>query len=375
MKQLQIIPQIHRCETFKKFAGEFALSRHDLIFTETIIYEQYIKEAGLECSLILRDEYGGGEPTDEMVNAIALELQGIPCSRIVAIGGGSVIDIAKLLSLKDPYPITRIMNGEIPIVKGKGLIIVPTTCGTGSEVTNGSIVTMAESGLKTALNHEAMPANHSVLIPELLSGLPPTIFYSSSIDALAHAAEAFMSPKANPFTDAYSLKACSLIINGFVDIILNGEEYRKELLGDFVTASCMGGVTVNNAGAGPVHALAYPLGEHYKVPHGVSIYQFFSQVFHLYTQRVENERMNQLIDTLARPLTRLGVKTSRHDFFLEFEAVLSKVLPLQFLRALGMKQEEIPLFASEMMAKERLLVNSPVPFTQEDAQMIYQVRF
>ena len=162
-------PTVHYLENFHAFTEEFALAETDLILTERVIYDRaLVGEKGLKAHVILKDDYDPAEPKEETVDAILKDMEGLSVERIIAIGGGSVIDIAKLLCVKDAYPIGQIIRRERDIRLDKTLIAVPTTCGTGSEVTYGGVVTMRSTGYKTALIDPALTANHAVLIPELL---------------------------------------------------------------------------------------------------------------------------------------------------------------------------------------------------------------
>ena len=134
MRQLSIRPQIHNHATFLEFAKEFDLSRQDLLFTEEFIYRTYLQKLNLPCAVLCRDPYGTGEPGDAMIDHVYAGARQYSVSRIIAVGGGSVIDVGKILALKDAAPSSRLFQRQIPVVKEKELVIVPTTCGTGSEV-------------------------------------------------------------------------------------------------------------------------------------------------------------------------------------------------------------------------------------------------
>ncbi len=111
------------------------------------------------------------------------------------------------------------------------------------------------------LGTDELFADHAVLIPELVKGLPYRFFVASSIDALIHAIESYVSPKANPYTEVFSVKAMELILKGYMQIIEKGEEYRKEIIEEFVIGSNYAGIAFGNTGVGAVHALSYPLVE------------------------------------------------------------------------------------------------------------------
>ncbi len=376
MRQLTVRPQIHNHATFLKFAKEFDLSRQDLLFTEEFIYRTYLKKLDLPCAVLCRDPYGTGEPGDDMIDRVYADARRYSTGRIIAVGGGSVIDIGKILALKDAVPSSRLFQRQIPVVKEKQLVIVPTTCGTGSEVTGIAIAHIEDRGTKMGLADDALFADHAVLIPELVRDLPYPIFAFSAIDALVHAAESYLSPKANAFTEVFSLSATASILGGFASILENGQEHRKEIINSFLTASCFAGIAFANAGVGPVHALAYPLGGNYHVPHGETNYQFFAQVFNLYQRERSAGKIETLAGVIAEPLRRLGIDGNEEDTFTRLESMLQRLLPLKQLREYGMKEEEIGAFAQSVMDnQQRLLVNSYIPFTLDHAREIYSNRF
>ena len=192
MKALMIKPTIYKYGTCRAFAEEFQLGEGDLVITNEYIYKPAFGNLDLKCDVIYQEKYGMGEPSDEMAEAIYKDIKGNP-KRIIAIGGGTVIDISKIFALKNVSPILDLYDGKIE--KDKELILVPTTCGTGSEVTNIAILALNSRGTKKGLAVDEMYGDAAVLIPELLHGLPFKVFATSSIDALIHAIESTLSPK------------------------------------------------------------------------------------------------------------------------------------------------------------------------------------
>ncbi|MDE7036038.1 MAG: iron-containing alcohol dehydrogenase, partial [Eubacteriales bacterium] len=170
MIDLSVRPEIYKYSSAKEFAEDFRLQKGDLILTNEYIYRPHFGALHLECDVLCQENYGAGEPTDEMVEAILKDIEGEP-KRIIAIGGGTVLDIAKLLALKQISPVLDLYDGKLPIEKSKTLILVPTTCGTGSEVTNISIRALKSRGTKKGLAVDEMYADAAVLIPDILSGL------------------------------------------------------------------------------------------------------------------------------------------------------------------------------------------------------------
>jgi 4-hydroxybutyrate dehydrogenase len=371
-------PKVCYFQSFREFPEEFALSRTDLVLTESIIFDRYIKPLDLPCTIILKDQYDLGEPNDETIDRILSDTAGIAVERIVAIGGGSVIDIGKMMMIRGAYPFRDVVSGKTPIETDKALIVIPTTCGTGSEVTNGGIVTMKETGLKTGIMSEKLTASFAVLIPEFLEGLPHKVFMYCSVDALSHSMESFLSPmRGNEMARAVGARSIELILGGYAEMIRNGQGIRKRLHGDFIVASCLGGMAVNNGGAGPVHALAEPLGEKYKMSHGESVYQFLSAVLQLYLENnPEGEILLRLIGLLRAPLEKAGFPIRNGNAFEKLEAMLNAVHPAHRLHECGMVEDEIGSFAENIIrTKQRLIVASYIPFTEEHAKTVYRRRY
>lgn len=370
MKELSVRPEIYKYRSSKEFAEDFHLQKGDLILTNEYIYRPHFGALHLECDVLCQENYGAGEPTDEMVEAILNDIEGEP-KRIIAIGGGTVLDIAKLLALKQISPVLDLYDGKLPIEKSKTLILVPTTCGTGSEVTNISILALKSRGTKKGLAVDEMYADAAVLIPELLSGLPAGVFAASSIDALVHAVESSLSPKANATTKLFGYRAIEMILKGYLEIAEKGIETRQALLDDFLTASNYAGIAFGNAGCAAVHALSYPLGAVYHVPHGESNYAMFTGVMRSYMElKPEGEllRLNRFIAEI--------IGCGADDVYDETEKLLNVLLPKKPLHAYGMKEEEIELFADSVIEnQQRLLVNNFVPFDRDRITKIYRQLF
>lgn len=374
MELFCVKPTVHMFGRFCEFRDAFALSEKDLILTETILYEAYLQDQQLPCKVLLKDMYDPAEPKEEVIDAILKEMKGWDLARIIGIGGGSVIDIAKLLCVKDAYPIKDVIERRTPLIIDKELIILPTTCGTGSEVTYGGIVTMKETGLKTAIIDPVLSSKHAVLVPELLSTLPQKIFMHCSVDALGHAMESYLSAtRGNEIARAAGYRAISLILDGYAQIIQNGDVVRLQLMKQFLTASCLGGMAVNNGGAGPVHALAYPLGEVYHMSHGESIYQFLVPVLKHYEAQDDGKYLRELKELIRKYLREAGLDDT--DALQGLGTMLYMVYPARKLHEVGMQESDIGPFVANVFAeKQRLLAASYTVFTPEDACRIYRER-
>ena len=367
MKDLMIKPCIYRFDTTKEFASEFHIGKGDLVITSEHLYARYFEELNLDCDVIYHGNYGKGEPTDEMVEAICKDIIG-QHSRIIAIGGGTVLDIAKIFALKDISPVSDLFDGKITPVKNKELVLVPTTWGTGSEVTNISILALTKKGTKKGLAVDELYADSAVLIPALLENLPLSAFATSSIDALVHAVESSLTPKGNATTRMFGYKAIEMILTGYQEIAKNGPDARIPLLNDFLTASNYAGIAFGNAGCAAVHALAYPLGAVYHVPHGESNYALFTGVMKNYMElRADGE-----IEALNKFMAGL-LDCQTEEVYEKLEELLNHILQKKPLRAYGMKEEDLDLFTDSVIAnQQRLLANNFVPLDRNRIYKIYR---
>lgn len=367
MELIKIATKIHKFDVFSKFVKEFDITEKDLILTNGFLYEPFMKEHNLKAHVILQENYGGGEPSDEMMNAILADANKFDFNRIIAVGGGTVLDIAKLLVLKDLKDVVDAFEKKIPLIKEKQLVAIPTTCGTGSEVTNITIAEIKSKNTKMGLAVDQLLPDHAVLIPEFLKGLPYKFYIYSSIDALIHAIESFVSPKSNDYTRLFSVRAIETIFDIYLNIIEKGEDYRFERLEDMMMASNYAGIAFGNTGVGAVHALSYPLGGMYHVAHGEANYQFFTEVFKLYNEKDPSGSIKEVNEIFARLLN-----TSNENIYEKVEEVLGKLISKNLLRTYGMKDEEKSIFTeSVIIGQQRLLANNYVEFSKEDIEGIY----
>lgn len=368
MKEIILKSQISYYDTCAEFAREFNLGSGDLILTNEYIYKPYVGNLELNVHTIFQEAYGTGEPTDVMVDAILEAAAKTDCKRIIAIGGGTVIDIAKVMAVSEGEPLDSLYAAPDKIRKKRELVILPTTCGTGSEVTNISIINRTRLGTKVGLVSPHMYADEAVLVPELLNGLPFAVFATSSIDALVHAVESSLSPKATPFTKLFGYKAIEMIIRGYQEIGAKGPEARLPLMKDFLIASNYAGIAFGTAGCAAVHATSYPLGGTYHVAHGESNYAMFTGVLKNYMEI----RQDGEIAVMNRCLVKL-LGCSESEVYDKLDELLGTILPKKALHEYGVKQEELAVFTKSVMEQQaRLMANNFVPLNADRVLKIYQ---
>lgn len=358
---------IESADTFSEFAARTALSDRDLILTNAFIWEPFIKPCGLPCSVLFQERYGAGEPSDEMIDAIRREIPA-HTERIIAVGGGTVIDIAKVLTFTGDWSCEDIFMGRVTPTKSRRLIVLPTTCGTGSEVTNVTICELKQMKTKKGLALDTMYADLAVLIPEMLQTLPYQFFATSSTDALIHAVESFLSPNASPHSQMYSRQAMEMILGGFAYVRAHGPASWKDRAAEFLTASNMAGIAFGHAGCAAVHALSYPLGGAYHIPHGEANQLMFAAVMRKYKEKAPAGRLEQLEELFGRIL-----ETEPRQALEALYRLMEDILQRKDLRDYGIGEEELPVFTdSVIQGQQRLLKNNYVPLTREDMLDIYR---
>jgi alcohol dehydrogenase class IV len=211
-----------------------------------------------------------GEPTTEDLNKALNQLKQSGADCIVAVGGGSVMDLAKALSVMSVNEETTL--DSIPgmmVLERLPLIAVPTTAGTGSEASRVTVITEKESQVKKNPGHEGMVPDAAILDPVLTVSLPKRVTAYTGLDALAHAMEAYVSRKATPLSDHFALEAIRLIGKWLPKAYENGEDLEaREMM---LLGSYYAGVAFSNASTNLAHAAARPLGARFHIPHGLSV--------------------------------------------------------------------------------------------------------
>jgi 4-hydroxybutyrate dehydrogenase len=357
-------------EEFKKLVGNAATEENTAFVNFFSADETVNKEAEIFLKAY-QEKYGAGEPTDEMMDAMKAEMDKYEYDRIIAFGGGTIVDICKVLACEIPDKAADLYTGKVEAKRIKKLILVPTTCGTGSEVTNVAVASIPSLNLKKGIATEETYADAAVLIPESLAGLPDKVFATSSVDALIHAVESFLSPKASPFTDLFGAKAIEMIMKGYAKIIERGgntKENRADLLKDFAIASNYAGIAFGNAGCGAVHALSYAHGGAFHIPHGEANFICFTEVFKMYMRKQPTGKIEVLNKMLADVM---GCDTA--NVYEELDAFLGKILDKKPLKEYGMTEDQVAPFAkSTVDNQQRLLGNNYVPLTEEEIAEIFQ---
>ncbi|BAF59032.1 alcohol dehydrogenase [Pelotomaculum thermopropionicum SI] len=293
---------------------------------------------------------------------------------IVAVGGGSSMDVSKAASvlMTNPGTINDYLGVNLIPRPGIPVIAVPTTAGTGSEVTPIAILSDVEEQLKKGVVSPYLLPRVAIVDPELTVTMPPAITAATGMDALTHAVESYISVNATPITDILALEAIRLIALNLRTAVANGQDI--EARSNMSMASLLAGIAFANAGVGAVHALAYPLGAQFHVPHGVANAVLLPYVMEsnllgalprFKTMALAmGEKVEDLSDRLAADKFNEAIKLLAADIR----------IPLH-LRELGVTAESIPGMAEGAAKVTRLLANNPRILSVSDIREIYERAF
>lgn len=339
------------------------LQETDLVITSNSQMKKIKETNALGKAVLLNmDAYGTKEPKEEWVDDILKVANAYPYKRIIAIGGGTVIDVSKLCVFGDGRSVQELYSDKREVRKTRELIALPTTCGTGSEITNVSVVEFPSLHSKLGLQMDALFPDKAILIGELLTSLPYKTFALTSIDALAHAIEALLSPKATPYTDMYARSA----ISGIVENLQETRKTKKlpqDMQKSLICAN-MAGVAFSIAGCATMHALSFPLGANCQLAHGEAVYAVFAQTLQYY------QKKNIPLYKLENALKDLPADISSVS---GLQKLLSEIYPCPDFKALGIDEGICDTWAVSVYEKQqRLLVNSPCVLNSNDLAAIYK---
>ena len=371
-REIVIAPTIYKFDTFGAFAEEFKLGERDVVLTNEFIYKPFMEKLGLKSNFVFQEKFGAGEPSEAMIETMYEAIPYDSYDRVIAVGGGAIMDLCKLLGCKRPTSVHELYFKREPVVHEKEVIAIPTTCGTGSEVTNISIINRTTKGVKVGLVSPAMFADEAALVPGMLLSLPYPVFATSSIDAMVHAVESYLSPNACALSELFSEKALHLILSCWKDAVASGgkDAWKKHAL-EFLRASNYAGIAFGHAGCAAVHAMAYPLGGVHHIPHGQANQLMFADVMRKYQEKKPIGKLNQLEELLGAELDTEPV------FALEtLYKLMDEVLEKGPLHEHGVTVDELPVFAKNVIeTQQRLLGNNYVELTEDDLLDIYRKAF
>lgn len=351
-------------------------AKRALIVTDPGVYQTGITnpvKANLSKAKISVDVFSEAEPepTYSKLNATAKELRKNNYDLLVAIGGGSSIDTAKGLSILFAHGGIGQDYGGTEKVPGPGvpLFACPTTAGTGSEVTNIAVFDDRERGLKEGIVSNYLLARIAFVDPTLTYGCPPKVTAASGMDALIHAIEGYTGNKATTFSDVVALKAMQLIMGNLRRAVKDGSD--KEARNRMSEGALFGGMAFMNSGCAAVHALAFPLGSQFHVPHGVANAVLLPYVTE-YNLSANLTRYAMVAKMLGVPMEGLSDEEAAEKGLQAAKALAADIGIPTHLRELGVPKEALEGLATATMNVTRLLANNPKPLTLDDVRGIWK---
>lgn len=354
----------------------FAGHRRALLLTGGSVYrqglaelpERLLREAGVEYRRISSVP---AEPTVDQVDEIIAQAQDFGAELVIGMGGGSVMDTAKLVSAcPRPGTSARRLLGDFSLVeKGAETVMIPTTAGSGSEATPNAIVTVPEQELKVGIVNAQLIADNVVLDPRTTEKLPRHIAASAGVDALAHTIECFTSNKANTFSDIWAMKGMQLIFGSIEAACNEGSEAARA---DMLVGAFYGGVAIAASGTTAVHALSYPLGGKYHVAHGVGNAMLLYPVMQF--------NMDAISGRLAEVYDRVFGSGCFFSEARKADAVVNEIcrivrsldIPDKLESCVSNAAEELDSLVDSAFEVKRLLNNNVKPLTKEDIRKIYE---
>lgn len=315
------------------------------------------------------------DPPESNIRALKDHILAHDATGVLSIGGGSSMDVAKVgallarsgETLNDIYGVNLARGPRLP------LVLMPTTAGTGSEVTPISIITTGASEKKGVVSPLLLP-DMAILDAELTIGLPPAVTAATGIDAMVHAIEAYASASANnnPLSRSLARNALQLLGANIRTAVFQGD--NRDARAAMLLGSLLAGQAFANSPVAAVHALAYPIGGHFHVPHGLSNALVLAHVLrfnlpeagHIYAE-ISGDVFPELINV---PVEK------RAEVFVEKLAALSLELGVpQTLREMNITENDLPMLARDAMKQTRLLINNPRLMNEADALAIYRAAY
>jgi len=310
------------------------------------------------------------DPPEAVIHAATSAVRESEADCVIGFGGGSSMDVAKLAALlaRNGQPLAEAYGVGLATGPRLPLIMVPTTAGTGSEVTPISIVTTGEGEKKGVVSPLLLP-DLALLDAELTVGLPSHVTAATGIDAMVHAIEAFTSKRLkNPISDCLAGQALRLLSGALHQACRTPTDLRARE--DMLLGACLAGMAFANAPVAAVHALAYPIGARFHVPHGLSNSLILAPVAR-FNLPVATPLYAQLCEFVVPGAT--GTEQQKAEAMIAYLGSLAGELGLPTrLRDVGIGQGDIAQLASDAMKQARLLINNPRDVTERDAAALYQ---
>lgn len=330
-----------------------------------------LESAGVEAAVF--DQVREDPPEATVLAAADLgRSQGV--DGVLAVGGGSSMDVAKVVAvllagqqaLSQLYGVGNVNGTRLP------LVLVPTTAGTGSEVTPVAVITTGET-TKAGVSSPVLLPDAAVLDADLTLGLPSAVTAMTGVDAMVHAIEAYTSRhQKNPISDNLARQALQLLARNIRTAVHDGK--NREARENMLLGACLAGQAFANAPVAAVHALAYPLGGHYHIPHGLSNSLVLPSVLE-FNAASATELYAELADIVVGAPVPGSAEAKTAAMIAALRSLIDDVALPATLQAAGVDENKLELLAEDAMLQQRLLVNNPRDVAYEDALAIYRAAY
>jgi alcohol dehydrogenase class IV len=311
------------------------------------------------------------EPTDADLESALAAARDCGARAIVGLGGGSVMDVAKLVAalLPGTQRLADVFGTDLLAPRTTTLVCLPTTSGTGSEVSPIAILRDSRDGLKKGVISRHLVPDAAFVDPQLSVGMPPAVTASTGVDALTHCIEAYANRRAHPLVDAWAIDGIRRIARSLPRAVARGDDLAAR--SDVALGSLLGGMCLGPVNTAAVHALAYPLGSEFDVAHGVSNAVLLPHVIEF--------NMPAAPGRYADVARALGVTEQSGDEAVAAAGVavlreLNEVCGIPaHMEALGVPADAVGRMARSAMTVQRLLASNPREVTLQDAERIYRL--
>ncbi|MEC5344960.1 iron-containing alcohol dehydrogenase [Brenneria populi] len=354
--------------------------RHALFITDKNIVglpdvQALIEQVKQTVAQVLLVDNVPAEPSQHDVAEILGQLAQTRADLVIGVGGGSVLDVAKLLSVlcagDDAVTLDALLAGKKPTRRTTS-VLIPTTAGTGSEATPNAILAIPEKETKVGIISPVMLPDYVVLSPELTTSMPPHIAASTGIDALCHLIECFTATVATPVSDNYALIGLAKLFANIETSVREPGNLAAKL--DMLWASYYGGAAIAHAGTHLVHAMSYPLGGKYHIPHGVANAILLAPCMR-FVQPAAQEKFAQAYDLLPEADLTLSSAHKAQALVTYFADLVKRLALPNTLQQLGVEKSHLPYLVDAALQVQRLMKNVPTQVSADDVREIYLTLF
>jgi alcohol dehydrogenase len=328
-----------------------------------------LENNGIACSVFGKVEK---EPSLENVERAFKETSGTSCQAVLGLGGGSSIDVAKMVAVLLKYGGNLRDYLGLEKVPGRGIptILIPTTAGTGSEVSKYAIFDNREAKTKLGAVSNHLIADLAVVDPELTVSMPPPVTASTGADAFIHAVEGYVAVKSTPLSDLLAFEAVRIIYENLPAAFADGQNIPARY--QMAYGSMLAGIVLNLAGASSSHALAYPIGSEYHVPHGVGCMLTFLEVMD-YFAMADIPKFSRMAQAMGVKTDSMSPRQAAQQAVEEMRRWVDYIEIPHKLSTINMDRNLIESFAKSVVAnQQRLLTNGPRKLTEKDIRTIYE---